>query len=197
MRVLVAFAVLAPIVLAGCTDAPEPPTRTIPILRLVVEIGSDTTFAIGEVLGSKEGTVIRGFRFDDDAKTVTAPVPEGATHLYLTNRTGEPAVLVADATRATAETTGSERPAILEFEPKGVDFAISVVQPAECGAIVNNRGSVTNGTGPFRIAPLRALPDGREFAKFALTGEGAEDCAALVVEAQNLGLWTIVPPPRR
>lgn len=198
MRAFVPFLVLAPALLAGCAEEPAPPARTLPVLRLVVELGSDTTFALGEVLGSEQGTQVALFRFDDASKTILADVPDDATHLYLVNRTGTPATLVADATRATASRPDSERPAIIEFEPRGSDFALDVVQPGECGAIVNNRGSVTNGTGPFKVAPLRALPPGsREFVVFALTGEGGQDCAQVKVEAENLGSWTILAPPRR
>lgn len=197
MRALVLM-VLASTLLAGCAGEPEAPPRTLPLLRLVVDLGHNTTFSLGSVLGSEEGMHIPAFRFDDKAKTLLADIPGEATHLYLVNRTGTPATLVADATRATASRPDSQRPAIIQFEPRGNDFALDVVQPAECGAIVNNRGSVTNGTGPFKVPALRALPPGsREFVVFVLTGEGGRDCAAAKVEAENLGQWTILAPPRR
>lgn len=186
--------VVLPIVLAGCAE-PEAPPRTLPILQMGVEVEGNTTFALGEVLGSKEGDLVEGFRFDDDAKTLLARIPEDATHLFLLKQTDAAPALVADATRATATARGSQRPAILEFEPEGETFEVRVVQPAECGAVVNNRDSVTNGTGPFAIPPLRALPPGnREFVVFVLTGQGAPDCALVRVEAENLGRWTILDP---
>lgn len=182
---------------AGCAEPPQA-ARTIPLLRLVVEVAANTTFAVGEVLGSEQGTRIDAFRFDDDAKTILASVPDGASHLYVVNRTGEPAVLVADATRATAGARGSDLPAIIEFKPVGEDFALNVVQPGNCGAIVNNRDNVTEGKGPFTVPPLRALPAGsREFVVFALTGQGGSDCAVVKVEAENLGRWTLLSPPER
>lgn len=193
MRPLVALAFLAPALLAGCAEDAPASGHVVPFLRLDVRVAGDTTFEIGEVLGSESGTLIQGFRVEDDTKRIVVKDPVAFSHVVLVNRSDGPPVLVADATRALAGPRETERPSIVEFEVEDDAFAFTVVQPGQCKAYVNNRGVVTNSTGPFEVPPLRALPAGsREYLVFALTGEGGPDCAAVRVEANNLGRWTVV-----